>query len=357
MQALLWIALSVVVGCYQNVEAWRYARNIAKPLRMQVSMNSATPASPSASLVKKGKRKLVEELKKELQEQGADHEVYKYLQSKERPVGIIKPIDFYVANKNKFKTLSVLVEYNKKAKTGFITGMPMPEIMGGVYRDCGAKGIVVSLDQRLGGASMEEFRSFTKEQAKARLFLPPPLPIVWNDLIIDHVQIDFAATLGASAVVLYADLLDDFSATVAYCKQLELEPIVMIKNEEEAKMAMATGVRCMCLHSMDEPELIALREKLPSNEEQPDLLFIAKLRPETDFSTYFEIDLAWVLRDFGFHSVWPSPEAIHCTGMSDIYPAISALKSKASRQFLSPRQFLMERKKEGATEYLGDILY
>jgi hypothetical protein len=43
--------------------------------------------------------------------------------------------------------------------------------------------------------------------------------------------------------------------------------------------------------------------------------------------------------------------------MSDIFSIIYAMKSKASRQFLSPRQFLMDRSKEGATEYLGDILY
>jgi len=34
-----------------------------------------------------------------------------------------------------------------------------------------------------------------------------------------------------------------------------------------------------------------------------------------------------------------------------------AMKSKASKDFISPRQFLMDRKKEGATEYLGDILF
>lgn len=40
-----------------------------------------------------------------------------------------------------------------------------------------------------------------------------------------------------------------------------------------------------------------------------------------------------------------------------MYGVIAAMKAKASRFFLSPRQFLMDRKKEGATEYLGDILY
>ena len=64
--------------------------------------------------------------------------------------------------------------------------------------------------------------------------------------------------------------------------------------------------------------------------------------------------------------------------MSDVYRVVFAIRSKAASKFLSPRQFLMDRKKEGAclfsnnsysqsyyfmhifpgaTEYLGDILY
>jgi hypothetical protein len=51
---------------------------------------------------------------------------------------------------------------------------------------------------------------------------------------------------------------------------------------------------------------------------------------------------------------YPNPNP---KGMGDIYSSILAMRSKASRIFLSPRQFLMDRKKEGAQEYLGDILY
>ena len=52
----------------------------------------------------------------------------------------------------------------------------------------------------------------------------------------------------------------------------------------------------------------------------------------------------------------PQPQTT-ITGMTDIYPTVLAMRSKASRVFLSPRQFLMDRRKEGAQEYLGDILY
>jgi hypothetical protein len=55
--------------------------------------------------------------------------------------------------------------------------------------------------------------------------------------------------------------------------------------------------------------------------------------------------------------VWPSPDAVYHNGFLDLYSILQAMRAKASPKFLSPRQFLMERKKEGATEYLGDILY
>ena len=118
--------------------------------------------------------------------------------------------------------------------------------------------------------------------------------------------------------------------------------------------AIAAGARCMCLHSLEEEELQSVRSLLPSS---PEYLYGARLRPEADFSLYAEIDTTWVLRDSDFNFVWPSPEAVYATGMGDIYSSILAMRSKASRLFLSPRQFLMDRKKEGAQEYLGDILY
>jgi hypothetical protein len=44
-------------------------------------------------------------------------------------------------------------------------------------------------------------------------------------------------------------------------------------------------------------------------------------------------------------------------GLSDTYSVVVAMRAKCSRHFVSPRQFMMDRQKEGAQEYLGDILY
>ena len=273
----------------------------------------------------------------------------------ERPFLISEPIDFcFHTGSQASGTVSVMPEYNKKSKTGFILGMPPPEIMGGVLRDAGSRAIIVSMDNRSGGCTPDEFRRFCVEQSRARLFMPSPVPVVWNDFIVDKVQISQAASLGGGGIFIYPEYSEEWPSFVSYAQELNIEPIVCIDSIEQGNAAIAAGAKCLMLHQLDEKELLAVKEGLPQNDKY---MYMARLRPEADFSSYSEIDLAWVLRDHGFKAVWPSTDAIFATGVSDIYPTILAMRSKAGRLFLSPRQFLMDRKKEGAQEYLGDILY
>lgn len=320
------------------------------------------PPQPLLAFIKREKYKYIETLKKSLLN-NVDHPINRYLGDSGTPLIVGAATDFYSAVFTE-RTLSILPEINYKCKTGFIVNLPPPEIMGGVLRECGAKGVVVSLHEKTGGVSASDFQRFTAEQTKARIFLPGPIPIIWNDVVVDKIQVIHAASLGASAITLHpyysqapGEGLQDF---VQSCKQHNVEPIVMVGNVQEGLHAIEAGSRCICLHSLDEAGLLALRDQLP--EKHPatgtPVLYIARLRAEADFSIYAEIDTSWVLRDHGgFAAVWPSPEAVYATGMGDIYPTITAMRSKASREFLSPRQFMMDRKNEGATEYLGDILY
>ena len=299
--------------------------------------------------------KEVKELLDRMAADGENHVVNKYMKDGQRAFGVGKQADFHTATHSRFESLSVVPEYNRKSKTGFIIGLPPPEILGGVLRDAGARAIVVSLDKRNGGATVEEFHRFAKEQTNARIMMPIPIPIVWHDFIVDDVQLMNAAAHGAAAVTLYPEYAPaSLEAQVKLCKQHDMEPIIMVKNMEESQAGIAAGARCFCLHTLEETQLTDLRNLLPESAEY---IYGARLRPESEFSLYAEIDTAWVLRDNKFNFVWPSAEAVYATGMSDIYPTVLAMRSKASRNFLSPRQFLMDRGKEGAKEYLGDILY
>lgn len=215
-----------------------------------------------------------------------------------------------------------------------------------------------SQDPRSGGTSFEEFERLAREQSKARKMTPPPIPIVWFDFVFSELQINHAVSLGAAAVTIHPDYTDDLKSLVSYCVKMKIEPIILVENVHHGTAAIEAGARCVCMQTMDEKKLLETRNQLSSNGNgDRELLFIARLRPETDFSAYAEIDLSWVLRDNGFHCVWPSPDAVYATGMSDVYSTVLAMRSKASRLFLSPRQFLADRKKEGAQEFLGDVYY
>ena len=310
--------------------------------------------SPQATFIKKTKTKEIEQLKQNITILGDDHVVTQYLKHGNKPYGSTINVNFTKSILNRYKTVSVIAEYNKKSKTGFILGMPPPEIVGGVLRDSGAKAIICSMEKKNGGTTVEEFQRFCKEQYKARNFMPGSLPIVWNELIIDEIQIILASAVGASAITIDPEMTDDLSHLIKSSRDHKLEPIILIKNIEEAELAIKAGATTFCLRASSDEEFVSLKSQLPTSSE---FVYIAKLRAEIDFSIYTEIDTSWLLRDHGFHCVWPSPEAIYATGLADVYSNILALKAKASRQFLSPRQFLMDRQKEGAKEFLGNIYF
>lgn len=340
----------------------QHKRTLLQTNRIQVASTISTSASISSStssLLKKGKLKYINALIEEMKSQGEEHQINKFLNTGELPPGILTPLDFYSTMNHGTGSVSVIAEYTKKATTGFIIGMPPPEIIGGVLRDAGAKCIAANMEERVGGVSADEFQRLCREQTKSRITMAGTMPVLWSEIILDKVQIWNAASSGAAAITLHPSLLDQatFSSFLTELKKFRMEAVIMVKTLEEAQYAVEQGARVICLYNKDDKEIIRQKHALEKLYPQQGLLYVARIAPEQEFSIYYEIDLAWILRDEGFHVVWPSPESIYVSGMTDIYPAITAFKSKASKEFLSPRQFLMDRRSEGATEFLGDILY
>lgn len=308
--------------------------------------------SAISSMIKKAKLKEVELYRKELSDASCNSILKKFLESSKVDDSIGVPVDFFNSTVNRFVSVTVMAEYNKKSMTGFILGMPEPEIIGGILRDAGARAIAVEMDKRNGNVTTDEFIRFAKEQYRANLLFPGPIALLWSDFIVDKLQIALAASSGAGAITLYAELTDNLPDFISYCKELKIEPVIMIKDLASAEYALQSGARSLCMHNLEEAALVELRQQLPNDRK---IQYMARLRADTAFSIYSEIDTAWLLRDAGFQCIWTSSEAIYATGVADIYSGIQAMKAKASRQFLSPRQFMMDRKKEGATEYLGEI--
>lgn len=367
---------------------------VSRPSGMMNSLRMSSIDNSAAILIRKGKLKETTALRSEMEQQGASHYINKYLSDKcSYPEGVSPPKSFFNVTASSITTLNVMPEINYKSKTGFILGMPPPEIMGGVLRDAGARGIFVSVDKRSGGVPVNDVERFTREQTRARIFTPGPIPIIYHDFVVDSVQLDQAAAMGASAVTIYPDFVPkgELKNWIQKCVENGIEAIVMVKTTQEGLDAIEAGARCLCLHSLSEEEIVDLRATLPPSSSTPpstpysipysvpsyssfppsssslppptpappqkSLVIGARLRPHNQFSMYGEIEACWLLRDHGFSFVWPSPDATYATGTGDLYGVVAAMRAKSSRLFLSPRQYLMDRKKEGATEYLGDILY
>ena len=267
--------------------------------------------------------------------------------------------DFYECMVSRFFTLHVAAEYNNKVKTGFLLGLPNPDIMSLTLRNCGAKCIVVHMDYKSGGVSVKEFARFTREQQRAKSWNPGPIAVVWHDFVIDPLQIELAASQGASAVTISPDLNTDadVSQHITLAQSLGVEPVVLVRSARQVDAALAAGARSFVMQGMDVQEQIALRQMypVPADGALSDVVWGARLRASGEFSSIEEIDAAWALRDGGFNFIWPTSDSLYGMGMEDILSTVSAMKAKAAKELLSPRQYLMERKREGATEHLGDL--
>jgi len=345
-----------------------YAQGMRMSGASEAGASSATEAVPTGAaltMIRKNKIKEVEQLRKAMEvdpkSAPALERLTKFMQTRSiagMDYFMGKHEDFFEAMSNRHITLNVAAEYNKKSETGFIMGIPGPEIMGGVLRDSGAKCIIVAMDKRTGGTAVNEFARFIREQQRAHSFNPGPIPVVWHEFVVDFLQIDYAAANGAAAITLSPEVNHgDVSEQIAYCKTVNIEPLVMCRSKNDIDMALSGGARCLVLHGMDEKAQIKLRDQYPATHAGafPTVLWGARLRATSEFSGIEEIDASWALRDAGFNFVWPTCDSLYCMGMVDVYSTVQAMKSKAAKDFISPRQFMMDRKKEGAKEHLGDL--
>ena len=387
----------IILSIYANFYVLGFQRNIfgrikqskngvyhqttlfSSPLHKQHE-GSADKSTRSAiqNMIRNSKKKEIVRINAELEESKLDSDsnsdkdgefnsavvrLKNWLQHKELDIYLGgKHQDFYTHVVDRYDTLNVIPQYDKKSKTGFLLGIPGPEIMGGVLRDGGARSIVVCMDPTSGGVTADEFARFARDQQRARTMIPGPIPIIWHDFIIDNIQISRAAANGAAAITIYPDLLNgdknSIKELILFCNENNMEPIVMCSDKKSVDVAIETGGRFVVLHNLNNQEMIALRNEYPRihrNREYADLVWGARLGRTTEFSSIEEIDAAWELRDSGFHFAWPTMDAMYSMGMEDVYSTINAMMSKAGQKYISPRQFLMERKKEGAKEFLGEL--
>jgi indole-3-glycerol phosphate synthase len=103
-----------------------------------------------------------------------------------------------------------------------------------IYQSAGAQAVSVVVEERHFGGSPELF-----VQVRERT----DLPLLWKDFVVDTYQIQLAASLGASGILLIAGLLKgrDLGGMIQRVRAEGLRPLVEIHDEEELERALDAG--------------------------------------------------------------------------------------------------------------------
>ena len=127
----------------------------------------------------------------------------------------------------------------------------------------GAAAISCLTDATFFGAHRDDF-------AQART---AGLPVLRKDFLIDEIQIDESASLGASAILLIARILDDrrLDALLRHAASLGLEALVEVHDEDEVDRSLAAGASIVGVNNRDlrtlevDPErALRLRPRIPA---------------------------------------------------------------------------------------------
>ena len=263
-------------------------------------------------------------------------------------------------------TISVIAEYKRLLPgSGFLADAPPPELLSPVFREFGASAVAVLADERSGGCTYEDIVAVVREQEGAAGEVPGPLPVISSDLVVDEVQVARAKDAGAVAVSITIGIAgtDGTRRLVNAARALDMESIVVVSTPGEASSAVSEcGASIVCVSGgVDGAESkrdVASSFLGPAAASTPDgrpVCVIASVLARGN-KALEEVEEAWTLRDYGFHSVWVS-DALYKSGSDPVeHPGaiIASMRLKSSVKYASPKA--RSGKGEGAREYLGDIM-
>ena len=112
------------------------------------------------------------------------------------------------------------------------------------YENAGAQAVSVLMDRKFFGGREDDFAVVRSAVA---------LPLLYKEFIVDEWQIWHAASLGASAALLIAAVLDDarLKDFVSLCREARIEPLVEVHDEKEMTRAASLPVRCIGVNNRD----------------------------------------------------------------------------------------------------------
>ncbi|RKQ33209.1 indole-3-glycerol phosphate synthase TrpC [Oceanobacillus halophilus] len=140
------------------------------------------------------------------------------------------------------------------------------------YETFGASAISVLTDPAFFNGTMDDLREVRKAVN---------LPILCKDFIIDPIQIDRAKAAGANIILLIVAALNDtdLENLYHYARDLDLEVLIEVHNEEEMKRALKLRPEIIGINNRNLKTFevdIATTEKLASMVTNPDTILISE---------------------------------------------------------------------------------
>ncbi|HMP71705.1 MAG TPA: indole-3-glycerol phosphate synthase TrpC [Kiritimatiellia bacterium] len=117
-----------------------------------------------------------------------------------------------------------------------------PAAIARAYEAAGAQAVSVLMDRVYFGGGEEDF-----QMVRAAI----GLPMLYKEFVVDPWQIWHAASLGASAILLIAGVLneEELRDMMEVCKEAGLAPLVEVHDELELNLALAAGAPCIGINN------------------------------------------------------------------------------------------------------------
>ncbi|MGZ4160731.1 MAG: indole-3-glycerol phosphate synthase TrpC [Neobacillus sp.] len=151
----------------------------------------------------------------------------------------------FLRHLEKTDEISIIAEFKRASPSkGIINNGIEPTVQAKFYENYGASAISVLTDQTFFKGSFSDLRA-VREVVN--------LPILCKDFIIDPIQIELASLNGADMILLIAAALDESKIVELYqfARNLGLEVLVEVHNQEELEKALQTGARLIGVNNRD----------------------------------------------------------------------------------------------------------
>eukprot|EP00611_Tribonema_gayanum_P015078 TRINITY_DN267_c0_g1_i1.p1 TRINITY_DN267_c0_g1~~TRINITY_DN267_c0_g1_i1.p1 ORF type:complete len:358 (-),score=97.98 TRINITY_DN267_c0_g1_i1:206-1279(-) len=347
------LAALACVSAFSTVPSSRFnAARAASAWSLPTGVRGHAPVMALKGLAKKAKIAEVAKAKADLEASSPHSAVLEYLkQGQEGAAAKARPSVVTPVLRKMPGTLSVVAEYRRNLRSGFIASILEPELLSPMFRDGGASAVAIALDRNSGGCTDADVAAVIKEQSIAIGDFPGALPVITRDLVVDEFQVAHAKNLGAIGVTISMGLVGPERAAelVDFTGALDMEAIVQVTNQEEVEAALQLGATILSVTGNPPDEACELKKHIPDS-----VLAIVHVDRRSD-EGLDEIEDCWILRDSGYNCIWAS-EMLYKAGQmqaESVIAVIKAIRAKASVKYGRARG--MSGRGEGAKEFLATL--